>query len=135
MSQENNIAIARRLLAELGEGKKPDLIAALFSEGVLFEIPGDVGVLPWIGLKIGRDAVIDFISGLRSMTIPLGFDVQDILASDTRAVVIGEMSTRIRATGKVIESPFAIILTVVNGKVTHFKMLENSFAVSMAARA
>jgi len=135
MSQENNIAIARRLLAELGVGKKPDLIAALFSEGVLFEIPGDVGVLPWIGLKIGRDAVIDFISGLRSMTIPLGFDVQDILASDTRAVVIGEMSTRIRATGKVIESPFAIILTVVNGKVTHFKMLENSFAVSMAARA
>jgi hypothetical protein len=34
-----------------------------------------------------------------------------------------------------LESPFAIILTVTGGEVTGFQMLENSFAVSQAARA
>ena len=68
------------------------------------------------------------------MTEPVKFDVQDILASDARAVIVGELATRIKATGKVIESPFAIILTVSGGKVTRFQMLENSFAVSRAAR-
>src|SRR5580704_9353613 len=67
------------------------------------------------------------------MTEPVRFDVQDILASDGRAIV-GEVATRIRATGKVIESPFAIILTISGTEITRLLMLENSFAVSRAAR-
>lgn len=112
MSQEKNIGIARQLLAGLGEGKEPSVIATLFGEDVVFEIPGDTGVLPWIGRETGREAVADFIRGLRSMTEPVKFDVHEIMASDARAAIIGEMATRIKATGKVIESPFAIILTV-----------------------
>ena len=134
MNQQENIGIAHQLLAGLGEGKEPGVIAALFGENVDFEIPGDAGALPWIGRRTGREAVADFIRGLRSMTEPVKFDVQDILASDARAVIVGELATRIKATGKVIESPFAIILTVSGGKVTRFQMLENSFAVSRAAR-
>jgi uncharacterized protein len=54
MSQEKNILIARQLLAGIGEGKDPDVIAALFAEDVILEIPGDEGVLPWIGRRTGR---------------------------------------------------------------------------------
>jgi ketosteroid isomerase-like protein len=134
MSQEKNIGIARQLLAGLGEGKEPSAIATLFGKDVVFEIPGDTGVLPWIGRKTGREAVADFIRGLRSMTEPVKFDVHEILASDARAAIVGEMATRIKATGKVIESSFAIILTVSDGEVRRFQMLEDSFAVSNAAR-
>ena len=134
MSQEKNIGIARQLLADLSEGKEPSSIAALFGKDVVFEIPGDTSVLPWIGRKTGRKAIADFIRGLRSLTEPVKFDVHDILASNARAAIIGEMTTRIKATGKVIESPFAIILTVSDGEVTRFQMLEDSFAVSKAAR-
>jgi hypothetical protein len=134
MSQESNIGIARQFLAGLGDGKEPSVIASSFSENVVFEIPGDAGALPWIGRRTGRGAIADFVRNLRSMTKPIRFDVQDIVASDARAVIVGELATRIRATGKVIESPFAIILTISGGEVTCFQMLENSFAVSMAAR-
>lgn len=134
MSQEKNIGIAQQLLTGIGEGEDPDVIAALFSEKVVFEIPGDDGVLPWIGRKTGHGAVTDFIRGIRNMTEPIKFDVQDVLASDARAVIVGELVTRIKASGKVIESAFAIILTVSDGEVTRFQMLEDSFAVSRAAR-
>jgi ketosteroid isomerase-like protein len=135
MSQEKNLGIAQQLLTGIGEGKDPNVIAALFSENVVFEIPGDDGVLPWIGRKTGRGAVTDFIRGLRSMTEPIKFDLQDVLANDARAVIVGELVTRIKATGSVIESAIAIILTVSDGEVTRFQMLEDSFAVSRAARA
>jgi len=92
MSREENIDIARQLLASLGEGKEPDVIAALFGDNVVVEIPGDAAALAWIGRKTGREAVADFIRGLRAMTEPVKFDVQDILASDTRAAIIGELA-------------------------------------------
>jgi ketosteroid isomerase-like protein len=134
MSQEKNLGIAQQLLAGIGQGMDPDAIAALFSENVAFEIPGDDGALPWIGRKTGRGAVADFIRGLRRLTEPLKFAIQDVLASEARAVIVGELATRVKATGKVIESAFAIILTVSGGEVTRFQMLEDSFGVSRAAR-
>src|SRR5207302_2589664 len=97
--------------------------------------PGDDGALPWIGRKTGRRAVADFIRGIRSLTEPVKFDIEDVLGSTDRAVIVGELATKIKATGKLIESAIAIILTISNGKVTRFQMLEDSFDVSRAARS
>ena len=82
----------------IGEGADPDNIAALCSHDVEFEIPGHDGALPGIGPKAGRSAVSDFIRGLRSLTEPVKFEVQDVLASEDRAVIVGELATRIKAT-------------------------------------
>ena len=134
MSQERNIRIAQQLLAGIGAGADPGEIAALFSVEVQFEIAGDVGALPWIGRRIGRDAVSSFIGGTRRLIEQLRFDVQDILASDSRAVIVGELTTKINTTGNIIESAFALILTISNGEIARFQMLEDSFAVARAAR-
>jgi len=135
MSQNDTLHIAQEFLGRIGSGAEPAEIAKLFSEDVVFVMPGDDGVLPWIGRKTGRNEVADFIIGIRSMTEPIEFRVHEVLSSDARAVIIGELATRIKATGKVIESAIAIILTVSDGEVTRFQMLEDSFAVSRAARA
>lgn len=135
MRQEKNSRIAQQLLAQIGEGASPDQIAALFSADVQFEIAGDIGALPWIGRKTGRSAVSDFIRDSRGLIERLHFDVKEILASDDRAVIVGELATRINATGKIIKSAFALILTVSGGEITRFQMLEDSFAVSQATRS
>ncbi len=135
MTQPNSILLAQRLLAAIGEGAPVDAIATMFSEDAPFEIPGDDGVLPWIGRRTGRPAVVDFITSIRTLTEPLTFDVADILANDTRVVIVGELATRIKATDKVVETDFAIILTTSGDRITRFQMLEDSFAVSRAARA
>lgn len=106
----------------------------MFSEDVRFEIAGDTGALPWIGRKIGRAAAAGFIRDLRDLTEPVRFDVQSILADDDRAVIVGELASRVISTGKIIETAFALVLTVAEGQITRFQMLEDSFAVSQAAR-
>jgi ketosteroid isomerase-like protein len=134
VSQLQNIAIAQTLLQGIGSGQDPAQIAAAFAEDLVFEIPGDDGVLPWIGRKTGRAAVADFIRDTRALTEPVAFDVDDILASDGRAAIIGSLQTRVKATGKIIATHFAIVLTIVDGTITRFQMLEDSFDVSKSAR-
>lgn len=134
MTQPNSILLAQRLLAAIGDGAPADTIAAMFSDDAPFEIPGDNGVLPWVGHRTGRAAVVDFITAIRTLTEPLTFDVADILANDTRAVIVGELASRIKMTDKVVETDFAIILTTSGDRITRFQMLEDSFAVSRAAR-
>jgi ketosteroid isomerase-like protein len=134
MSHQQNIAIAQKLLEWIGSGKDPSEIAALFDVDLRFEIQGDDGVLPWIGRKTGRQAVADFIRDIRALTEAVTFDVEDILASDSRAAIIGALQTRIKATGKITATQFAIILTIAADVVTRFQMLEDSFDVSKAAR-
>jgi ketosteroid isomerase-like protein len=134
MSHQQNVAIAQRLLEGIGSGQDPSEIAAPFDADLVFEIQGDDGVLPWIGRKTGRQAVADFIRDIRALTEPVTFDVEDILASDGRAAIIGALQTRIKATGKITATQFAIILTITGDVVTRFQMLEDSFDVSKAAR-
>ena len=134
MSHQKNIAIAQKLLERIGSRRDPAEIAALFDADLVFEIQGHDGVLPWIGRKTGRQAVADFIRDIRMLTEPITFVVEDILASDSRAAIIGALQTRIKATGNVIATQFAIILTIKGDVVTRYQMLEDSFDVSKAAR-
>lgn len=134
MSQEQNARIAGALLAALGAGEAADKIAGLFSADVEFEIAGDIGVLPWVGRKIGRGAVAEFVRDTRELLTPIRFDVEAILADDDRAMIVGELASRVTATGKVIETAFALVLSIRDGQITRFRMLEDSFAVSRAGR-
>jgi ketosteroid isomerase-like protein len=134
VSQEQTARIAQRLLAEIGSGSEPDEIAALFSADVHLEVPGDAGALPWIGHSTGRSAISDFIRDTRRLLERVCFNVHGVLANEDSAIIFGELASRVIATGKLIESPFALILYVSGGEITRFQMLEDSFAVSQAAR-
>jgi uncharacterized protein len=50
-------------------------------------------------------------------------------------VILGSLASKVKQTGKTIETSFAIVLTVAHGEIVRFHMLEDSFAVSQAARA
>lgn len=135
LSQQETANIAQQLLADIGSGAEPEDISTLFSTDVQFEIPGDIGALPRSGRGIGRVAVSDFIRGTRQLLERVRFDVQGIVADGDRAVILGDFVARVISSGKTIESPFALILAVCQDKITRFQMLEDSFAVSAAARS
>ena len=134
MSRERNIEITNMLLEGIGSGRDPTHIAASFAQDPVFEIQGDDEVLPWVGHKSGREAIADFMRDQRALTEPLAFDVEDVLASETRAVVVGMLRTRIKATDRIVATQFALVLTIADDLVTRFQMLEDSYAVSQAAR-
>jgi uncharacterized protein len=135
MSQTDTLHLAQEFLGRLGNSAEPAKIAELFSENMEWEIAGDTGVLPWIGKKSGRSTVVDFINDSGALIERISLEVHDILAGDNRAVILGSLASKVKQTGKVIETYFGIILTVANGEIVRFQMLEDSFAVSRAARA
>lgn len=134
MRRQQNIEIAQAVLQGIASGQDPNDIASAFAENLRFEIQGDVGALPWIGRKTGRQAIAEFLHDQRTLTEPMAFEVEDILASDTRAVILGSLRSRIVATGKTTESQFALVLTIADGVIVRFQMLEDSYDVSRAAR-
>ena len=134
MNQVKNVAIAQQLLAGIAAGKAPDALAVMFAEDLRFEIQGDEGVLPWIGHKTGRQAAADFFRDIRMLTEPVQFEVEDILASANRAAIVGDLATRIKSSGKIVNTQFAIVLTISGDKITRFQMLEDSFDLSRTVR-
>jgi len=134
MGQHENTRIAEGLLALLGGQPGDDEIASIFSTNLQWEIAGDDGAFPWIGKKQGRTAVGEFVRDTGAMVERLRFDVKDVLVNSQRAVILGELATRVKSTGKTIETAFALVLTISDGLITRFQMLEDSFAVSQAAR-
>ena len=134
MSNDKNIAIAQQLLAGIGEGRHPNILAIMFAEDLRFEVQGDEGVLPWIGRKTGRKAAADFFRDMRALTQPVKFEVDDILGSANRAVIVGELATLIKSSGKNVNTQFAIVLTISGYEIKRFQMLEDSFGLSRAVR-
>ena len=134
MNQNDTLWLAQEFLARMGSGVEPTEIAKLFSETLEWEIAGDTGALPWIGHKSGRAAITDFVRDTRAMIERISFEVHDILASETRAVILGSLASKLKRNGKVVTTDFAIVLTFANGEIVRFQMLEDSFAVSQMAR-
>lgn len=124
--------IVKQLFDTLGSGAAPATIAALFSENVDWDIPGDVTNVPWIGKQIGRQGVAAFYQQIREQLESIRFDIHDTLVGGDRAVVLGQLASRVKRTGKVIHSEFAFDLTVQNAQITRFRMFEDSFAVAQA---
>jgi ketosteroid isomerase-like protein len=122
MSRDQDGRIAEQLLAGIGGGAASAEIAKLFSVDVWFEVVGDIEALPWIGRKIGCAAAAGFIQDLRELTEPVRFEVQGILVDEGRAVVIGELASRVISTETIIETAFAFILTVIGGQITRFQI-------------
>ncbi len=133
--QQANIDMARHLLAAVGDGLDAGVIATLFASNARIEVPGDDGVLPGIGYRSGRAAAAALIEHARQQAEPVEFQIEDVLASPSRAVIVGELAARFRATDKVVDTAFAIILTIARRRITRLQMLQDSFAVSRAARS
>ena len=134
MRREENLTIANEFLSRMGSGESPQAIAEMFSADLDWNIPGDADALPWIGHQTGRLAVINFLRDSGQILERLKLDVHEVLASDDRAIILGDLASRVLSTGKTIETAYAIVLTIADGKITRFLMIEDSFATAMAAR-
>ncbi len=134
MCEDATRAATNRLLARLGMNADPEDVADLFCRKVDWAVPGDASAFPWIGSGIGRRLVADFVRQSRMLIEPGAFTVDAIMVQGKRAVILGERSCCLRRTGKAVETEFAMVLTVTGGRITRFRLLEDSFALSQAAR-
>ncbi|GAB3254850.1 nuclear transport factor 2 family protein [Chitinimonas naiadis] len=133
MNGQANYEFAQDFLQKLGQGDAHSL-SMLFAQDAKWEVAGDVGALPWLGKKQGPGAIVDFVRDISVLITSVRLDVHDIVSNEHRALILGELASIVNATGKLIETTFVLVLDINDGLIRHFRMLEDSFAVSQAAR-
>ena len=128
---ENTKKVATQFLERVGAGADPTAIASLFSEDVDWLVPGDERI-PWIGRKVGRSGVVDFVRELRRLTTPIRASIRSVISQGDNAVALLELETRINSTGKVIRTEAAFVFTVRDDLIARFRLFEDSYAVAQA---
>lgn len=104
----------------------------LFADEVDWYIPGNQAVAPWTGRRTTKQEVMDFFRLLWKQTIPIAANIDHIFVDGQKAVISGDFKTGMLQTDKICDSLFFIQVTVENGKIVKYSLLEDSHAVVMS---
>jgi ketosteroid isomerase-like protein len=132
MTIETPQAVTEAFFHRIATAEDVHEIAELVSENVDWLVAGNTHVVPWIGRKYGRKGAAEFYAQIRTQISSENFEIKDILIKDNRVVAIGELASRVKKTGKLIETEFVLDMCIENGLITRFRMFEDSHAVSEA---
>ena len=122
--------VVARYLQLLGAGATPAELAASFSEDVDWYIAGHVEAVPWLGRRHGRAGVADFFRQFREGVRQVRVHLEEPLVDGERAVVLGSFDSLLTASGRVVSSEAAVVMTVRNGLIVRYRILEDSYAVA-----
>ncbi|MDT0388233.1 nuclear transport factor 2 family protein [Streptomyces dubilierae] len=108
-------------------------LAALFADEVdwvLAENP----VVPWIRPRSTAAECAAQADDLARYTVPedARASVDTLLVDGADAVLMGHLAGTVRATGKSFSGPFALRLTVEDGRITRHHLYENSVSIAAA---
>lgn len=126
------IDVANELLRRFAAKEAPERIAELFSEDVDWYVAGDLAAVPWIGRKAGRAGVTDFWGQIQDRLANKHFTISDIFTKGDRVVIMGDLESELRSTGKSIVTDYVFDLDVTGDQITRFRMLEDTHAVAQA---
>jgi uncharacterized protein len=91
-------------------------------------------IMPWAGTSHGPKAVLDNLGEMFSRWENQAFNVSTMFASGENVAVFGDFRYRSNSLGKVVSSPFSILVKVVDGKVTYVQFLDDSYATAASFR-
>jgi uncharacterized protein len=91
-------------------------------------------IMPWAGTSHGPQAFLDHLGAMFSRWENQGFNVTTMFASNENVAVFGDFRYRSNSLGKVVTSPFSILVKVVDGKVSYVQFLEDTYATAASFR-
>ncbi len=91
-------------------------------------------IMPWTGTSHGPQAFLDNLGTMFTRWENQAFNVKAMFASDENVAVFGDFRYKSHSLGRVVSSPFSILVKVVDGKVTYLQFLEDSYATAASFR-
>lgn len=125
-------AVTDEFFKRIATAEDVNEIAQLVSEQVDWYVAGNLTTVPWIGRKHGRKGVAEFYTQIREQLTSERFEMKDRLVKDSRVMAVGELASRVKKTGRLIETEFVLDMIIDDGLITRFRMFEDSYAVSHA---
>jgi ketosteroid isomerase-like protein len=91
-------------------------------------------IMPWAGTSDGPQAFIGHLTMMFTRWENQAFNVTTMFASGENVAVFGDFRYKSHSLGKVVSSPFSILVKVVDGMVTYVQYLEDSYATAASFR-
>lgn len=122
--------LAARAAGDIGR------LVALFADEVDWLLAENPAV-PWIRPRSTAAACAAQLTELLEHTVPedARASVDAFLVDGKDAVLMGHVSGTVRATGRSFQGPFALRLTVEDGRITRHHLYENSLSIAEACAA
>ncbi|AQS71417.1 nuclear transport factor 2 family protein [Streptomyces pactum] len=129
---EDTRAVVQEFLAARIAGDTGRLVG-LFADEVDWLL-ADNPAVPWIRSRSTAEECAAQFTELMEHTVPedARASLDTFLVDGTDAVLMGHLSGTVRATGKSFEGPFALRLTVGDGRITRHHLYENSLSIAEA---
>ena len=133
----NSVANATRVVVQeflaarlVGDTER---LVALFADEVDWQLAQNP-VVPWIRNRSTAAECAAHFTELMEYTVAeqARASIDTFLVDGSDAVLMGHISGTVRTTGKSFEGPFALHLTVVEGRITRHRLYENSLSIAEA---
>jgi ketosteroid isomerase-like protein len=132
MSEQANIQLVEQAYAAFGRGDVQGVLTTL-TEDIEWQIPGPSDI-PYAGKRHGRDGAAEFFRLLSEASEILQFEPREFFTKGDKVLVLGYYRGRARATGKVVESEWAHVFSVRNGKIGSFREYYDTAAIAASYR-
>jgi len=131
MNEDINVKSVKDAYMAFQDRNIPALLRCLTDDVQWFEV-GPQDVIPTAGLRKGRKQVEEFFTTLEATEDVQSFRPQNFIAQGDMVVVLGELTSRVRSTGSVINSPWVHVFKVSAGKISEFRSFYDSAAAVTA---
>jgi ketosteroid isomerase-like protein len=128
VDEQANVRVVEGMFSALQRGDIPGVLDRL-SDEVEWRIAGP-SELPYAGIHRGRDEVERFFQTFGQAAEFEVFEPREYLAKGDKVVVLGHERQRIKASGQVVETDWAMVFVVRDGRITRFRNFVDSREVS-----
>jgi uncharacterized protein len=98
------------------------------------EDPELAKIMSWAGTSHGPQAFLDNLGTMFTRWDNQAFNVTTMFASDENVAVFGDFRYKSHSLGKIVNSPFSILVKVTDGKATNLQVFEGGYATAASFR-
>lgn len=131
IESENPLDVVLRYYSALSEHNIEKIIE-MFPEHTDWHVPGNKFLAPWLGTRTTRDQVREFFELLWHSTETVSATIDHIAVVENVVISSGSFATRMLKTQKVYKSLFFTEITIVEGLIVKYKLLEDTYGLVMA---
>jgi ketosteroid isomerase-like protein len=119
VNEAANIRTVRALFACFGQGDIAGAVS-LMTDDVEWHVEGRPEVVPWAGMRRGREQVARFFTILSETVELQQLEPSELIARDDAVVVLGRELSRVKSTDRVCHSAWAMVFSLRNGQIARF---------------
>jgi ketosteroid isomerase-like protein len=128
VDEQANVRVVEGMFASLQRGDIPGVLDRL-SDDIEWRIAGP-SELPYAGVHRGRDEVANFFETFGREADFEVFEPREYIAKGEKVVVLGHERQRIKASGRIVETDWAMVFAPRDGRIARFRNFVDSREVT-----